>query len=465
MSRNASSGPSLWLKLTAAFLLVALVGVALVAVLANQVTTSSLRRYMVQGQMNDAEELAGQLEALYAAEGNWDNAGDILSAGHGQGRGQGRGQTAGSGGGQLYIADPSGRIVTGAGNDQLGLVLSASTLELGTPLVVDGRQVGTLVLSNAWTGALGQIEEEFLQQVNQALVYAGLGAVGVALLIGTLLAWRIASPVRKLTQAAERVAAGDLNSRVKAAGRDEIGHLALAFNRMADNLEQSDELRRRMTADIAHELRTPLSIIRGQVEAIQDGIFPADAEHLEPIHDETLLLNRLVEDLRTLALAEAGQLPLHKEPVETRRWLERAAAGFRALAADKEVDLVLELAPVLPAVEIDTHRMEQVLRNLLANAIRHTPAGGRVTLHAKPLPHQRTLRVLVSDTGPGIPAEDQPHVFERFWRGDRSRTRDRGGAGLGLAISRQLVEAHDGRIWVESQAGAGTTFGFEVPAA
>ncbi len=446
---------SLWFKLTVAFLLVALVGVGLVALLANRATTAGFRHYVIQGQLTDARELAGQLATYYAAQGDWGGAAQVLAQGPGQGRGEGRG----GGGGQLYLADANGRIVAGASSRELGRQLDRDVLVNGLPIEVEGTTVGTLVVSNAWTGALGHIEQEYMGQVNQALVWGGLGAVVAALLLGTVLAWRITTPIRKLTHAAEGVAAGDLTRRVGVYSRDEIGQLAVTFNQMADHLARADGIRRQMTADIAHELRTPLSIIRGQVEAIQDGIFAPDAEHLAPIHDETLLLGRLVEDLRTLALADAGQLRLQKTEVDVITWLERIVAGFHPLAAAKDITLTVDAAPGIPRILIDIQRMGQVVSNLLANAIRHTPEGGAVTVQAR---SNHELIVEISDTGPGISPADLPQVFDRFWRGDRSRARDRGGSGLGLAIARQLVEAHGGRIWAESEPGAGATFGLAL---
>jgi two-component system OmpR family sensor kinase len=449
----------LWLRLTAAFLVVALVGVGLVALLANRVTAAGVRYTMIQGQLTDATEVAAQLAEYYRQEGDWSGASEILGQEHGQGRGGGRGP--GGSAGQLYLAEADGRIVAGVSSSELGRLLDADILADGLPIEVEGQVVGTLVVSNAWTGALGQVEEEFLGQVNRALIFGGIGAVAVALALGTLLAWRITTPVRRLTQAAERLAAGDLSSRVAEAAGDEIGRLAVTFNQMAANLDRADELRRRMTADVAHELRTPLSIIRGQVEAIQDGIFPPDAEHLAPIHDEVLLLNRLVEDLRTLALAEAGQLRLHKADVDLGGQVRRLGDRFGPMAADRSVALEVE-APSGLAGLLDADRIDQVLNNLLANALRHTPAGGRVTVTVA-TGSAGELLVEVSDSGPGIRPEELPHVFDRFWRGEGARAGDRGGAGLGLAIARQLVEAHGGRIWVESELDAGTSVKFTLP--
>jgi len=214
---------------------------------------------------------------------------------------------------------------------------------------------------------------------------------------------------------------------------------------------------------VAHELRTPLSVIRGKLEGVLDGIYPATPEHLEPILDEILLLTRLVEDLHLMALAEAGQLALEKRPLDVGDLLRDAQVNFGPQADDRGVTLALDLPEALPQVIADWRRISQVLGNLLTNALRHTPPGGRVTLSARAI--GGAVEVTVADTGVGIPPEDLPYIFERFWRGDKSRSRAGGGSGLGLAIARQLVEMHGGRIGVESTPGQGTRFTFTLPLA
>jgi signal transduction histidine kinase len=255
---------------------------------------------------------------------------------------------------------------------------------------------------------------------------------------------------------------------------------------MAQELARADDMRRNLTTDVAHELRTPLSVIRGKLEGVLDGVYPATSEHLEPVLEETKLLTHLVEDLRLLALAEAGQLGLEKRPMDLGDLLQDAHVNFSPQASDRGVTLALDLPPDLPEVIADWRRIAQVLGNLLTNALRHTPQGGRVTLSAAlqasssravvdgegKLPYEGgggvdggMVEVAVSDTGTGISAEDQPFIFERFWRGDKSRSRASGGSGLGLAIARQLVEMHGGTIGVESTPGEGSTFRFTLPVA
>jgi signal transduction histidine kinase len=286
------------------------------------------------------------------------------------------------------------------------------------------------------------------------------------------------------------VAEGDLSVRVQVPehGLSEFGRLAESFNRMTEELERADQRRRNLTADVAHELRTPLHIIQGNLEGILDDVYAPSAEHIGATLEETRTLARLVDDLRTLSLAEAGQLPLNREPVDMIELLADVSTSFSGQAEAAGIDLRVETEGNLSALTIigDVGRLDQVLSNLMANALRHTPAGGVITLRAGPAlsavegpvlsavegpalstvegPVHDGVRIIVRDTGEGIPAEDLPYVFDRFWRGDPSRSHASGaGSGLGLAIARQLVRAHGGRIGVESGVGQGTTFTIELP--
>jgi signal transduction histidine kinase len=294
-------------------------------------------------------------------------------------------------------------------------------------------------------------------------VAAALAALA-GLLLAAALVRQITRPLVELTHASRRIAQGDLQVHVPVKSTDEVGELTVTFNQMAATLEEQERLRRTLMADVAHELRTPLTGIQGAVEAMQDGVFPADVENLAALHNEVLLLNRLVDDLRTLANAEAGQLALAQEAVDLAELCRGQVSALHFKAAERSITLTTHCPAQTPRVYGDAQRLNQVLGNLLDNALRHTPAGGAVTvtLHVS----AGELFVTVTDNGPGITTADLPHVFDRFYRGDRSRARATGGSGLGLAIARQIVEAHGGRIWVDSPplgAERGTEFGFMLP--
>ena len=289
-----------------------------------------------------------------------------------------------------------------------------------------------------------------------------LMAVVVAIVLTFFLSRRILAPVKELTAASHRLGKGDFSQRVKADDKSEIGELAATFNLMAADLERGEKLRRNMVADIAHELRSPLTNVRGYLEGIRDGILQADAKTIGTIYDETMLLSRLVHDLQELSLAEAGQLKLFLQPENAGELITQAVSAVKTKAAEKEITLSIELKDDLPPVLIDTQRIRQVLHNLLANALTHTPPGGRITVRADRAGSFVSISVI--DTGEGIPAEDLPLVFERFHRVDKSRARATGGSGLGLTIARYFVEAHNGEIIAESEPGRGSAFTFTLPA-
>ena len=291
------------------------------------------------------------------------------------------------------------------------------------------------------------------------------GLVVAAVVLGLLVGLgrtlrRSGATLDELVEATRRVEAGDYTVRVAAPQRGlrSVRELVSGFDTMAARLEADERQRRALLADVSHELRTPLAVIAGNLEAILDGIYPADAAHLDPILDQTRVMSRLIDDLRTVTLSEAGTLALHREPTALDVLIAEVVRSFAAGAAGQGVTLTDDTTDDLPIVDVDPVRIREVLANLVANALRHTPAGGRVAIAGSVAPGARTVTILVRDTGPGIEPDILPHVFERFVKGETSR-----GSGLGLAIARGLVEAHGGRIAVSSAPGAGTTFTVDLP--
>ncbi len=301
------------------------------------------------------------------------------------------------------------------------------------------------------------------QTVNRSLLWAGLVAGGGGLLLVTMMSSSALAPVRTLTGAARRLGRGDLSQRVPVQGEDEVGQLARTFNSMAEGMEQAETQRRNLVADVAHELRSPLSNIQGTIEAMRDGLMDRGDSSLDMLHEQTLHLSHLVDDLGLLAMAEAGDLRLDIKPDSVEDAARRSVEAFRARAEAKGVGLTVETAENLPLAAMDRQRTQQVIGNLLDNAIRHTPAGGRVSVHIDSTGSE-AVSVAVRDTGRGIAEDDLPLIFERFHRIDPSRTRATGGAGLGLTIARRLVEAQGGTIRADSEIGKGSTFTVELPA-
>jgi signal transduction histidine kinase len=283
----------------------------------------------------------------------------------------------------------------------------------------------------------------------------------MALIVGGLLFRSITAPLRELTVASEAIAQGDLSARAEVRGRDEVAQLADSFNEMAESLMQMETARRNQTADIAHELRTPLTVLQGTLEAMLDGVYPSDSDNLQAALSQTRTLARLIEDLRVLALADAGKLRLEEQALDLGAFLSEVVEAYQSQAIEQGITLVLEAVPSLPAVAVDRDRLAQVMGNLLSNSLRYLASGGHINVAAR----GGTTEVVVSviDDGPGVPSAELDRLFERFWRADPARQRATGGSGLGLSIARHIVEAHGGRIWGEPTPGGGLTVRFSLP--
>jgi signal transduction histidine kinase len=311
-----------------------------------------------------------------------------------------------------------------------------------------------------YSDATNSLQQEFISSVTRVIVAVVLGAGAVALALVTLLVLPRLLSIEEITQAARRLAGGQLDQRVQVKANDEISALASSFNNMADSLERAERLRRTMVNDVAHELRTPLSNIQGYMEGLRDGVIQPRAELFDSLYQESQLLTRLVNDLQMLSLAEAGQLTLRRVVTDLPPLIHAVVANLtdnlRAVAP-----ITVNVPASLPRVSIDPDRIKQVLTNLLSNALEHTPSTGLIIITARV--EGNCARVDVIDTGEGIAPQHLPYVFERFYRADPSRARSTGGSGIGLAIVKQLIQAHGGDVHVESQLGNGSRFSFTLP--
>ena len=366
----------------------------------------------------------------------------------------------------------------------IGQRVPADILAHDTPVVVDGISIGT-ILSQPLPIELTPQEKAYLDRTNRSLTLAAIGAALLALIVGFLLARTLTRPLRALTEATEKMAGGELNQQVNINSKDEIGELANAFNRMSREVVRANTLRKQMTADIAHDLRTPLTVIAGYVESMRDGDLAPTPERLDTIYEEIERLQRLVADLRLLAHTDAGELRLNLQAIRPKDLLESAAAPFKFSAEQKGITLTVEADENLPEIQVDESRMNRVLSNLISNALRHTPAGGNISILATRKDESTQVDtytgkqvhtytstqvkaqyvvITITDTGEGIPSSDLPHIFDRFYRADKSRTEaDGASSGLGLAIAKALVEAHGGRIKASSVVGKGTKFEIDLP--
>ncbi|MGQ9928431.1 MAG: sensor histidine kinase [Chloroflexaceae bacterium] len=452
----------LWLQLTLGFTLVALVSIVTVAALANARARNTFRGYLAQSQAL-ASGLVERLAEHYATYGSWEGVEALLERGPGVAQRPGRG-VGGPPWSGLALIDAEGRVVADPGGSAARLALSARELAEAIPIMVNGQVAGYLVARTPGTAPLPPAAQRFLDSLNSAFWTAGALAGGLGLVLSLLMAWGLAAPLRRLAVGARRIAAGQFNERVLVAGPAEVRTVATAFNDMAAALAAGEAERRQMVADIAHELRTPLTVIQGNLRAMLDEVYPLTRDEVARIYEASLGLSRLVDDLRMLSLAETGRLDLHVQAVAVGPLLAREAALFADLAAGQGVHLQVETPGNLPEALADPERLTQVLHNLLSNALRHTPAGGQITLRAQTAAGANgALRLEVEDTGAGIAPEDLPHVFERFYRADRGRTREQGGSGLGLTIAQELVRLQGGVMGVQSAPGQGARFWFTLP--
>ncbi len=442
-------------KLILAFLLISLFSTGIIVVFTRVATNREFNKFVTDKYKAD---LVNELAKYYQEHQTWDGieeSFDLFGGDH----------FRPDDNHPLFfsIADVSGKIILPGIDHRLGEIVSADELDAGTQIQVEGETVGILLINAA--PEKNPMEDEFIHRINDSIFLSGIGTIVLALILGTILSRTITRPIRELTKATHEMAGGKFGQQVPVRSRDEIGELATSFNKMNDNLSHSFNLRKQMTADIAHELRTPLSLIIGHAEAVHDGVLPASHENFEIIREEADRLEQLVNDLRTLSLADAGELSVEFQPVNINELLGDIQTHYMAPFNQKRITLDLKLAPVTLRVQanLDPIRFAQVLANILDNALRYTPEEGCVVMSTKQIENQ--IEISIEDNGEGVTPEEAAHLFDRFYRADPSRTRDHGegGSGLGLAIAKSIIEMHKGRIWAESEKGKGMKVVIQLP--
>ena len=439
---------SLRFRLLMAFTLVILVAVGAVYFFVSQTAGGETRRFLESSEQARFSRVVFELHRYYRQQGDWEGIQSYVE------------QWGSLYGRRIILTDASGVVVADSQDELLGEQRPADTPGMPVSPPWAGGTAGILYISpeplTDFPSPLG-----FSQAIGRFLIWGALLAVAIALLLTFYLSRRISTPVKVLTLTARQLGQGDLSQRVHLKDKGEMGELAQAFNSMAGDLERAEQLRRNMTADVAHELRTPLSNLKGYLEAVRDGVKQPDAETICSLEEEATLLSRLVDDLQELSLAEAGELKLNRQSKNIGELIKKTVASVQAQAAAKGVSLATELPDRLPRLNIDSQRIGQVLRNLMENALAHTGKGGTISVAAGR--QDNWIEVSITDTGEGIPPEDLPNIFERFYRVDKSRTRATGGSGLGLTIAKRLVEAHGGKINAQSEPGKGSRFSFTLP--
>lgn len=448
-------------KIALVVLAVSLLSVGLVALFSGWVTAREYDQLIMERLKTN---FAAQAASWYEAQGSWEGFSDasMQAAMQDPGRRPNRRDFFRQDGPEPVFVWPfvlvdADRCVVGPPSDQypVGECLPFRAIAGGTAVEVNDERVGTVI-------ATGNViirdpsEELFLNRTTRGLVWGAIGAGIIALLLGIALASTLTRPLRRLTAAIHAMAQGDLEQRVDVQSRDEIGELADAFNGMSAQLVQSNQARRQMTADIAHELRNPLMVMTGYIEALREGVLQGTPKRYDMMYEEAQHLQRLVADLRTLSLADAGELPLTRQRTTAAALLERTVEAYGPAATKKDVRLTFAVEGAPLEVNVDVERMAQVLANLVTNALRHTPAGGEVRLLARP--DRQGALITVADTGEGIAPDVLPRVFDRLYRADGARSQNGDESGLGLAIVKSIITAHGGTISVVSEVGAGTRF-------
>jgi signal transduction histidine kinase len=444
----------LWVRLSLAFGAVVFLSFALVAILSVTIIRANAERSFDDERLRIVDGLIERLANFYVENTSWEGVDDLFQG--------------------AEVAFPTrmfqgGVLLTDSTNNTIyGEIPDGFEVDTATPIVVNEQAVGTLIVAKPIlppNGPLGPgfwIFRDMVRWDELLILLTFVGGI-VSLLFGTLISRWLTNPLDDLAKATNDIGAGHLSRRVEETGTAELKTLAESFNRMVDQLHNAEILRRNLVADVAHELRTPITALQANLYAILDDAYPMTKTEIAGLYEQTRTLSRLVTDLHDIAQAEAKQLPMNCQRANLGNIVEEIAAPFSVVAESKNISFEVQIGEMLPYISLDRQRITQVINNLLSNALRHTPEGGKITIRVDQSDGE--LQIRIKDTGEGISPEHLPHVFDRFYRADSGRSRDLGGTGLGLAIVKAIVSAHGGKVTAESAVGQGTTMLIALPVA
>jgi signal transduction histidine kinase len=462
---------SITTRLILSFLTIIILTLVLFIVVTNRVVYNRFADLVIRSGTNFSKRVVPILEQYYQANGSWDGVENLVFDTPGNREG-GFGRFRQENGNMImpglmitaqderFLLIDGDEIIFDTNPDGIFINNPENLTKFGSPVIVNGKQVGTFLVASMM-GILNESQNIYLARVNRTLIWVGAIAILLVFLVAIWQSKSIIQPLREMAVASRLLAKGDYNQRVQVQRNDELGDMSKSFNLMATELAQQAALRRQLMADVAHELRTPLSVLRIDLESMEDGLMEASPENVRSLQSEVSYLSNLVDDLRMLSMADAGDLRFEKSPVELNSLVRDMVERQQFAARDRKIDLISSLLEKEIYVFGDSQRLSQVLVNLLSNAIQHTPPDNQIFITTEM--SDKNAIVKVKNLGAWIPGDELERIFDRFYRLDRSRNRNQGGSGLGLSIARSLIEAHGGKIWAESEEGQSTTFTFKLP--
>jgi signal transduction histidine kinase len=462
---------SITTRLILSFLTIIILTLVLFIVVTNRVVYNRFADLVIRSGTNFSKRVVPILEQYYQANGSWDGVENLVFDTPGNREG-GFGRFRQENGNMMmpglmitaqderFLLIDGDEIIFDTNPDGIFINNPENLTKFGSPVIVNGKQVGTFLVASMM-GILNESQNIYLARVNRTLIWVGAIAILLVFLVAIWQSKSIIQPLREMAVASRLLAKGDYNQRVQVQRNDELGDMSKSFNLMATELAQQAALRRQLMADVAHELRTPLSVLRIDLESMEDGLMEASPENVRSLQSEVSYLSNLVDDLRMLSMADAGDLRFEKSPVELNSLVRDMVERQQFAARDRKIDLISSLLEKEIYVFGDSQRLSQVLVNLLSNAIQHTPPDNQIFITTEM--SDKNAIVKVKNLGAWIPGDELERIFDRFYRLDRSRNRNQGGSGLGLSIARSLIEAHGGKIWAESEEGQSTTFTFKLP--